>query len=203
MNKTKPQLFLASASPRRAELLTQVGVGFVQRAANIVEALKIDEGASEFVVRMAREKADVILQQLSNELPPSEFMASWVLASDTSIVLNGEVLGKPVDECHARAMWQAMSGKEHKVLTSLCLMSGEQCLERLSINTVMFTHLSDAQMAAYWQSGEPQDKAGAYAIQGKAALWIKEISGSYSSIMGLPLFDTGELLSAAGFELWP
>lgn len=198
-----PLLILASASPRRAELLGQIGAKFTVVPADILEEKHSDESPENFVVRMAKEKATAVLRQREKKLLENTQDSTWVLASDTSIVLDGTVLGKPRDAKHAYSMWQSMSGRKHQVLTSLCLMSQTQCLEHLSVNEVEFHSISDSQMKAYWHSGEPQDKAGAYAIQGKAALWISHISGSYSSIMGLPLFDAGQLLEAAGFELWP
>lgn len=196
-------LVLASASPRRAALLEQIGVAFIQRPADIVEYIHINEPAQTFVARMAKEKAHAVFTTLEGELNHNELSSIWVLASDTSIVLDNKVLGKPDNFNHAVNMWQAMSGRKHQVLTSLCLMSASNCYQRMSENDVEFSEISAAQMEAYWQSGEPQDKAGAYGIQGKAALWIESISGSYSSIMGLPLFETGELLTLVGFDLWP
>ena len=200
--KPNPQLILASASPRRAELLKQIGVEFTQCSANIVEQTMQGELADDFVLRMAKEKAQAALQQLQQS-SNSELSEFWVLASDTVIELQGEILGKPVDFEHATQMWRKMSGNKHRVLSSLCLISERRSLALVSSNLVEFSEISDSQMQAYWQSGEPQDKAGAYAIQGKAALWIRHIQGSYSSIMGLPAFETGKLLESAGFELWP
>ncbi len=195
-------LILASASPRRAELLRQIGVSFETLAADIDETPKPAENPEDYVLRMALEKARAV-----SLLQPD----AWVLGSDTAVIAKGEaaewiILGKPVDQQDAYRMWHLLSGETHKVLTSVALvgpqLEGGITKTAMSVNLVSMNTIPELSMKRYWLTGEPKDKAGAYAVQGKAALWIERIEGSYSSIMGLPVFETGELLEQAGFSLW-
>ncbi|WP_456374825.1 Maf family protein [Thiolapillus sp.] len=182
-------IVLASRSPRRSELLTQIGIAHRISPVEIDETPGKDEPAEIFVERITREKA--YLGRALHPLAP-------VLAADTCVVLDGTPLGKPRDEEHAVQMLMALSGRQHEVLSGVILLTAKGESYRLSRNQVNFRAISEDQARRYWATGEPVDKAGGYAIQGLAALFIEKISGSYSGIMGLPLFETGELLTEAG-----
>jgi septum formation protein len=189
----RPVLCLASASPRRRELLSQIGVPHVVTGADIDESVRPGESPSDYVVRLAREKALAVRR--GGQLLP-------VLAADTTVVLDGAVFGKPRDREDAVRMLGRLSGRRHEVLTAVALADSRGVQERLSSSTVQFRTLSEEQCSAYWETGEPRDKAGGYAIQGFGAVFIEFLSGSYSGVMGLPLFETGELLRAAGIAYW-
>ena len=187
-------LYLASQSPRRSELLTQIGVDHRALAAPINESRKPDEGAEHYVQRLAREKAVAGWQQLQLlGLPHAP-----VLGADTAVVLDGDILGKPRDAVDARAILRRLSGRSHDVMTGVALCSGRGEQVRLSRTRVWFRTLDDNEIARYWTSGEPADKAGAYGIQGLAATFVERIDGSYSGVVGLPLFETAELLRLYG-----
>jgi septum formation protein len=188
-----PLVCLASVSARRRELLAQIGVPHVVSAADIDEALLPGESAADYVVRMARAKALAVRER---------GMALPVLAADTTVVVDEMVCGKPADEGESLAMLERLSGRTHQVLTAVALAAHGTVSFRLSVSEVRFRRLSRAECAAYWGSGEPHDKAGGYAIQGRAAVFIEHLSGSYSGVMGLPLFETAELLRAAGVPYW-
>jgi septum formation protein len=185
------KIILASASPRRAELLRQIAVSFQQLPVDINEALKSGETPVEHVVRLAREKA-----QAGAELAQQQNIHLPVLGADTIIELDAEVMGKPIDAAHARVMLQKLSGKTHHVHTAVCLIYGEMQTSALSSSRVEFAQLDPAQIERYVASGEPLDKAGSYAIQGAAAQFIRALHGSYSGVMGLPLYETAELLKS-------
>lgn len=184
-------LILASASPRRAELLKQIDVAFVTAVADIDETPTANEDALSYVARMAREKALTIAAQAPERA---------VLGADTAIALEQQILGKPVDRAHAVEMLLALSAREHQVMTAITLCWGDAVLQAHSISQVRFTTITRAQAEAYWDTGEPADKAGSYAIQGRAAVFIEHIAGSYSGIMGLPLFETAQLLDMVGLR---
>jgi septum formation protein len=188
-----PVLRLASASPRRRELLTQIGVPHSVKAAHIDERQLPDEDPRDYVVRLAREKAANVWQEAAN-LP--------VLAADTTVVLDSEIFGKPRDREHALSMLAALSDREHEVLTAVALATQNGLEVALSASRVKFRACTEAERIAYWNTGEPWDKAGAYAIQGFGAVFIESLQGSYSGVMGLPLFETAELLRAAGVPCW-
>lgn len=190
-----PVLCLASASPRRRELLQQIGVPYVVVPAEIDESLRAGETAEEYVMRMAREKASRVWGDPRRQQLP-------VLGADTSVVLDGRVLGKPSSAEDAAAMLTALSDRAHLVLSAVALQSGRGANLRLSISTVRFRAIAPAEIADYWRSGEPQDKAGGYAIQGLGGVFVETMSGSYSGVMGLPLFETAQLLAAAGLRCW-
>ncbi len=195
----KPMIFLGSASPRRAELLAQIGVRCKVVVADIDESPLPDEAAEIYVLRMAIEKAEAVLLQTRYENP-----ALPVLAADTSVVVDGEILGKPIDQAEAIAMLARLSGQTHQVLTAVALVrSGAEraIASRLSVNKVKFRVISEAERLAYWKTAEPQDKAGAYAIQGRAAVFIEHLEGSFSGVMGLPLFETANLLAEFGINV--
>jgi septum formation protein len=188
-----PVLRLASASPRRRELLAQIGVPHSVKAAHIDESRLPGESPRDYVERLAREKAASIWKEAAN-LP--------VLAADTTVVLDGEIFGKPRDREDALKMLSALSERTHDVLTAVALASADQIAVRTSESKVRFRKISEAERIAYWNTGEPRDKAGAYAIQGMGAVFVESLGGSYSGVMGLPLFETGELLRAAGIPCW-
>jgi septum formation protein len=188
-----PLVCLASVSARRRELLAQIGVPHVVSAADIDEALLPGESAADYVVRMARAKALAVRER---------GMALPVLAADTTVVVDDIVCGKPADEGESLAMLERLSGRTHQVLTAVALAAHGAVSFRLSASEVRLRRLSRAECAAYWRTGEPHDKAGGYAIQGRAAVFIEHLRGSYSGVMGLPLFETAELLRAAGVPYW-
>lgn len=186
-------LCLASMSPRRRELLKQIGVAHRVSAPHIDESVRPGEAPADYVVRMARTKALAVREQDAG-LP--------VLSADTIVVIDELILGKPVGAAEAVAMLERLSGRAHEVLTAVALAAEEGHSFHLSASEVRFRALSRAECIAYWQSGEPKDKAGAYAIQGKGAVFIESLSGSYSGVMGLPLYETAQLLRAAGVPCW-
>lgn len=181
-------LYLASQSPRRRELLEQIGVHYRVVRVDVDETWRPAESARDYVQRLALAKASA-----GRELHPLQ----PVLGADTSVVLDDRPMGKPRDRQDCLEMLQALSGREHRVLSGVSLMH-EKTHYRLSESKVQFRHISHKEAAAYWNTGEPADKAGAYAIQGLAACFVRHISGSYSGIMGLPLYETGEILAEAG-----
>ncbi len=186
------RLVLASQSPRRRELLAQLGVPHEVLPANTDESVRAGEPAREYVLRVAREKARAV---------PGEL----VLAADTAVVLRGEVLGKPRDAEDARRMLGALSGSAHEVLTGVCVRrvgaSGATEVEAVVSTAVRFAPLDEAAIAWYVGTGEPLDKAGAYAIQGAGGAFVLSVEGSVSNVVGLPLAETAELLRRAGHPL--
>lgn len=192
---TLPCLILASASPRRRELLDQLGIAHRVIPADIPEQPAPDESPEAYVQRIAAEKSLAVWQAETQGLP--------VLAADTEVVLDGEILGKPRDFEHARWMLSQLSGREHRVLSAVSLRLGAQHWETLSTSTVTFRAISPAEIEAYWATGEPCDKAGAYAVQGRGAVFIRHLAGSYSGVMGLPLYETAALLAKIGLGIFP
>ena len=188
-----PVLRLASASPRRRQLLDLIGVPHLVTPADIDETPRNSEPADEYVMRLAREKAEAIWAQ-HNDLP--------VLAADTTVVVDREILGKPESEVEAMTMLGKLSGREHLVHTGIALRTKHAVNVGISTTRVTFAPLSEAQVHAYWASGEPQGKAGAYAIQGLGAVFVSNVSGSYTGVMGLPLFTTAAMLRAQGVPVW-
>lgn len=189
-----PDIYLASASPRRRELLAQIGIGFETLAVTVEEVRAAAETPVDYVQRVALDKARAGWALLGTRAPRP------VLGADTEVVIDGEVLGKPRDREHGLAMLARLSGRTHEVLSAVAVVAGSRVLTRLSRSTVRFRALSAPECAAYWASGEPLGKAGGYAIQGRGALLIAELHGSYSGVMGLPLCETGELLRELGVE---
>jgi len=190
-----PLLCLASRSARRPALLAQIGVPHVVKAADIDETALPGEGAADYVLRLARSKS-LAVRALGVALP--------VLAADTIVVVDGQILGKPADEAEGVAMLERLSGRTHRVLTAVALARAHGApLVRLSESAVRFRTLTRAECVAYWRTGEGRDKAGGYAIQGRGAAFIEHLAGSYSGVMGLPLFETAELLREAGIPYWP
>ncbi|NIR61293.1 MAG: septum formation inhibitor Maf [Gammaproteobacteria bacterium] len=190
-----PAIVLASASPRRRALLEQIGVAHRIHPVSVDERLRPDEAKEVYVLRVALAKARAGWSAAGVELDRP------VLSADTVVAAEGEVLGKPADRAQGLAMLARLSGRAHRVLTAVALVHGGRHATRLSASTVHMRRIAPAERERYWASGEPADKAGAYAVQGKAAVFVTHIEGSYSGIMGLPLFETAELLTAFGVEV--
>ena len=184
-------LILASASPRRAELLRAAAIDFEIVPANIDESVQATEHPEEYARRLARSKALDVLQRVGEERA--------VLAADTIVAVDGEILGKPVDENDARRMLRILSGRAHDVVTAVCLARrAHELFIDHEVTTVEFAPLSDAEIAWYAASGEPVDKAGGYAIQGLASRFVNRISGSYTNVVGLPVALVYQLCKRAG-----
>ena len=192
MNES-PVIYLASRSPRRRALLHQIGIRHTPLEIDVDERQRPDEDPVSYVLRLATQK----VQAGAGVAAGSEALP--VLAADTSVVIDDRVLGKPRDREHGLWMLQQLSGKTHQVYTAIAL---DWCgiTTDLSLSEVSFRALSEAEIAAYWATGEPADKAGSYAIQGSGARFISMLHGSYSGVMGLPLFETAELLSRNGIQ---
>ena len=180
-------LYLASGSPRRQELLTQLGISFEKVVPGIEELRRPHESAQQYVGRLAREKAQAGVALTAHDLP--------VLGADTIVILNGEVLEKPRDAAHAAVMLRMLSGNTHQVMTAVALADSQHTLDCLVVTEVTFRTLSDDDITHYVASGEPLDKAGAYGIQGLGGCFVRKINGSYHAVVGLPLVETYELLS--------
>ncbi|WP_336218133.1 nucleoside triphosphate pyrophosphatase [Citrobacter amalonaticus] len=180
-------LYLASGSPRRQELLAQLGVSFERIVPGIEEMRGEGESAQQYVSRLAREKAQAGVTLAPRDLP--------VLGADTIVILNGEVLEKPHNAEHAAQMLRKLSGQTHQVMTAVALADSQYVLDCLVMTDVTFRALTDADIADYIASGEPMDKAGAYGIQGQGGCFVRKINGSYHAVVGLPLVETYELLS--------
>ena len=180
-------LYLASGSPRRQELLTQLGVAFERIVTGIEEKRAEGESAQQYVSRLAREKALAGVAQVPRDLP--------VLGADTIVILNGEVLENPHDDEQAFKMLSKLSGQTHQVMTAVALADRQQVLDCLVVTDVTFRVLTEEDIAGYIASGEPMDKAGAYGIQGLGGCFVRKINGSYHAVVGLPLVETYELLS--------
>lgn len=189
-------LFLASRSPRRAELLRQIGVPFTVADGDTDESAREQESLQDYVLRVARDKALAASRQLPDHCT--------ILAADTAGACQGMRLVKPVDEAHATHMLLHMSGKPHTVSTAVCVLSrpSNQILSCVVDTTVQFRIITPDECHAYWLTGEPHDKAGAYAIQGYGGIFVEKLAGSYSGVVGLPLFETAQLLQQCGITAW-
>lgn len=205
MRSNDQKIYLASKSPRRRELLRQIGVEFEllllrdqpPRGPEVSEIVRDGEAAADYVARVAREKAECAWRtMLYRRLPQHP-----ILSADTTVVVDGQILGKPGDLDEACAMLRLLSGRSHQVLTSVAVQQDENRWQITQSSEVTFGVLSDDAIHAYCVTSEPYDKAGAYAIQGMAALFVQNISGSYSGIMGLPLFETAQLIQQAGIHI--
>lgn len=186
------KLILASASPRRSELLQQINLAHTIQVADIDETPWANEKPVDYVLRVAHEKSLAVYQQGNQQ--------SVVLAADTSVVLGSEIMGKPKDLEHAMTMLSALSAKTHKVYSAVSVR-GKLTQEVVCVSQVTFRGLSEQEIINYWHTGEPTDKAGAYAIQGLGSIFIQSIQGSFSGIMGLPLFETAQLLKNEGIGI--
>ncbi len=200
----RPSVYLASKSPRRQDLLRQIGIEFEEllvreasgRRRDIVETPRKDEPALDYVKRIARTKASVgWLQMNRRSLPPRP-----VLAADTEVVIDGAVLGKPADAADAVAMLERLSGNTHDVLTAVAVRWHAHIVLAVSTSRVSFRSITRDEVERYVATGEPFDKAGGYGIQGRAAAFIRHLDGSYSGVMGLPLFETTEILAKIGYH---
>lgn len=189
-------IYLASQSPRRQELLAQLGVRYETIDAAVHEQLQAGESAEQYVSRVAREKAGAGLVKLSGQAQ------AIVLGADTDVVIDGDVLGKPEDAAQAAALLRRLSGRTHQVHTAVWLVTAGRESSAVVSTNVRFAALSEREIADYIATGEPFGKAGAYAIQGRAAAFIAGINGSYSGVMGLPLHETSVLLRNFGVPLW-
>lgn len=202
-------VYLASASPRRRELLQQIGVSFRLIGAELDETPMAGEAPAGYVSRLALAKADAGWQRsrdlcdMRDARDMRDMRDAPVLAADTAVVLDGRILGKPQDKTDAATMLLELSGRTHQVLTAVAVRSAAGNEVKISESWVAFRPVDAAEAAAYWNTGEPRDKAGGYAIQGYAAVFIADLKGSYSGVMGLPLFETAALLNAAGVAIWP
>ena len=183
-------IYLASASPRRSALLDQIGVPHRVQPVDVDETANGGESPDRYVQRLAVLKAETLWQKLAAA------QGQAVLGADTAVVLDQQILGKPRDENDCLRMLKLLSARTHQVFTAVALRASDGCRSRVNVSEVTFRKLADDEIHRYWLSGEPADKAGGYAVQGRAALFIERIAGSYSGIMGLPLFETGELLAA-------
>ena len=190
----KDFVYLASASPRRSELLRQIGVRFAVRVAAISEAQTSGETPEAYVARLAAAKAEAVWAAVAGSQP--------VLGADTAVVLDGEILGKPETAAEAAAMLERLSGRAHRVLTAVAVRHAGGLETRLSDSEVRFRATTAAERLAYCATEEPFDKAGGYGIQGYAAVFVEELKGSYSGVVGLPLFETAALLTRCGIPLW-
>lgn len=190
------ELFLASASPRRRELLAQIAVPCVTQIASIDETPLPAEPAAVYVERLALEKARAGLRALG------ERTDAVVLGADTAVVLDGRILGKPADFAESREMLLSLSGRSHQVMTAVALVGAGRESSRVVTSEVSFRTLGEAEIEAYWASGEPCDKAGSYGIQGLAAVFVNHMQGSYSAVVGLPLCETAEMLGQFGIACW-
>jgi septum formation protein len=215
-------VYLASGSPRRRELLQQIGVAFRVVTTAVDESVRPGEPPLAYVARLAAAKADAgwhgsrepcgnpgAAGSPGKAGSPGEAaggsgygVAPPVLAADTAVVLDGRILGKPADREDAVDMLGQLSGRTHEVLTAIALRNSSGIQSRISRSAVTFRKLAAGEAGMYWETGEPRDKAGGYAIQGRAAIFIADLRGSYSGVMGLPLYETAELLGAAGVPCW-
>jgi septum formation protein len=193
----KFRIYLASRSPRRGELLSQIGIGFDVLPSDVDESVQPDEAPEHYVMRLAREKASVCVQRLAEQDLP----LLPVLAADTTVCIDGMILGKPENDADAAAMLRRMSDRWHMVHTAVAVAAQGRVEVALSSTQVELAPLTEADIAAYIASGEPRDKAGSYGIQGLAGTFVRRIEGSYSGVMGLPIYETAQLLKQFGVSL--
>lgn len=184
------RIVLASASPRRAQLLQQIGLTFAQQPADIDETPRDDESAQALARRLATTKAAAVAEP-----------QALVIGADTVVALDDAVFGKPRDRAHAAHMLAQLSGRTHQVCSGVAVMAGAQCASRVCVSRVTMGTIDADAAAAYWSSGEPRGKAGGYAIQGLGAIFVEHLAGSYSGVMGLPLHETTALLAAFGVDV--
>lgn len=191
----KRSIYLASQSPRRAELLRQLGVHFEVVPASADETRQAGEAPATYIERVVNAKiAAALARSGGRNITP-------LLAADTVVELDGDVLGKPGSREDAVHMLMRLSGREHRVLSSVALHTGGETSRRLSVSQVRFRTITPGEAAVYWETGEPVDKAGGYAIQGYGAVFVERLAGSYSGVMGLPLFETAQLLRSVGVDV--
>jgi len=206
MSISDKRIYLASRSPRRRDLLKQIGVPFellllredLRRGADVDETPLAEESPGVYVLRVASAKAAMAVRQIAYRGLPQK----PVLSADTTVVFDGQIVGKPEDAKDAARILRTLSGREHQVLTAVAVALREQIEAQISVSSVLFRELSDAEIRSYVATGEPLDKAGAYAIQGRGGVLVTRMIGSYSGIMGLPLAETVELLQKFGIPTW-
>jgi len=186
-------IYLASASPRRAVLLTQLGLEFEVVPANLDESFREGEACAEYVQRLSLEKARSVSSKLVSN-------GGTILAADTVVILDGRAMGKPIDQDDGMRMLSELSGRSHEVFTAVSVCNESREASVLNRSTIRFRVISRAEINAYWHTGEPVDKAGAYAIQGRGAIFVEALRGSYTGVMGLPLFETARLLNDFGYR---
>ncbi len=188
------RLILASASPRRQQILAELGVEFSIKSADIDEAVLVGELAENYVTRLAVQKAQTVFKKSAKDVV--------VLGADTCVVIEGRILGKPTSQVDSRQMLLSLAGKWHQVYTAVAMVSASKTKHILLRSEVEFSDVDQQMCDAYWRSGEPADKAGSYAIQGKGARFVRQIRGSYSSIVGLPVSETASLLEEFDIATW-
>jgi len=206
MSISDKRIYLASRSPRRRDLLKQIGVPFellllredLRRGADVDETPLSEESPGVYVLRVASAKAAMAVRQIAYRGLPQK----PVLSADTTVVFDSQIVGKPEDAEHAARILRTLSGREHQVLTAVAIALREQIETQISVSSVAFRELTDADIRRYVATGEPLDRAGAYAIQGRAGAFVTRMSGSYSGIMGLPLAETVELLQKFDIPMW-
>ena len=206
MSISDKRIYLASRSPRRRDLLKQIGVPFellllredLRRGADVDETPLAEESPGVYVLRVASAKAAMAVRQIAYRGLPQK----PVLSADTTVVFDGQIVGKPEDAEDAAHILRTLSGREHQVLTAVAVALREQIEAQISVSSVSFRELSDAEIRSYVATGEPLDKAGAYAIQGRGGVLVTRMIGSYSGIMGLPLAETVELLQKFDIPTW-
>ena len=191
------KIYLASASPRRQELLHQLGIAFDALAPEVRERQGASESPADYVQRIASEKA----RQVSGVVMHRKLPQRPILAADTSVILDDQILGKPRDRRDGETMLRRLSGREHSVLTAVTILSADTEYGALSTSRVHFHTITQDEIARYWETGESTDKAGAYALQGRAAAFVSNIEGSYSGIVGLPLYEVTQLLRKIGINV--
>ncbi|BCG63916.1 MAG: septum formation protein [Methyloprofundus sp.] len=189
-----PELILASASPRRSELLNQLGINHTIQVTPVDETPLPNEAPTDYVIRVAHAKSFAVWQQFTAN-------NTVVLAADTSVVINNTIMGKPENLEHAISMLEQLSASTHQVYSAVSVR-GQSTQQVLSVSDVTFRAISTQEIIQYWHTGEPADKAGAYAVQGLASIFIQSITGSYSGIMGLPLFETAQILANEGIKIF-
>lgn len=188
------QLILASASPRRKELLGQIGIDLIVQPVDLDETPRNGESPGDYVARLALEKAQAGFRAGGADLP--------ALGSDTAVILDGEILGKPLDEEDAVRTLLRLSGRRHQVMTGVAVAKGEHCRVEVVTTEVTFAPITERLARTYWATGEPADKAGSYGIQGLGAVFVESINGSYSAVVGLPLAQTAAILKEFNIEIW-
>lgn len=191
-------VYLASKSPRRRELLSQIGVKHRVLSVDVPEQQEADESPEQYVTRLARDKAMAGWRALQGQGLP----LAPVLGADTLGVLHGKVFEKPANADDALAMLQALSGQTHEILSAVALVLEDRVAVETVVTEVTFRELGESEIRRYWETGEPADKAGAYGIQGLAAVFVERIVGSYSAVVGLPLTETAQLLEKFGVTIW-
>ncbi|MFQ3231897.1 Maf family protein [Reinekea sp.] len=188
-------VILASQSPRRRELLATLGVEFQVASADIDESVRKNESAYDYVLRLAQQKAQAVAEKISNP-------DAVVIGSDTSVIFEAKILGKPLDEADFSQMMNMLSGQSHQVMTAVAMVQGSHLISKVISTDVVFKTLSKDLIARYWQTGEPVDKAGGYGIQGFGSFLVDHIRGSYSAVVGLPLSETGQMLVDCNIPIW-